>query len=396
MFRTTMPLLTSFFLLAGAVLPAAEPHTQSVYERTLRSTAWVIVPVTDTTTSFGTGWIVNQQKRLLITNHHVVADKQGKPAKTVSVIFPAYRNGKLVAEKSYYLKNGPRIHGKIVRTDPRRDLALIELEALPGGVQELKAASASPAPSTKLHLVGNPGASDALWVYGTGSVRQVYRAKYQMSNEQELEARIIESDVPTNVGDSGSPVVNDRGELVGVHSNGDDKSQLLSGHIDITEVRGFLAALNLKLATAYQVSPGTAEEHEARGIQFGSKQEYEPALAELNESIRLNANRATPYTNRAAVLLALGDYESALADCDKALALDPKQVLAQVNRGCVYHQMGQYPQALEAFNKALAMQPHNARTLFRRGLTLERLGRSAEARRDLEEAYRLDPSLKQS
>jgi tetratricopeptide (TPR) repeat protein len=311
------------------------------------------------------------------------------------VIFPVSRNGKLVAEKSFYLKNGTRIHGKVLRTDPRRDLALIELESLPPGVQELKAASASPAPSTRLHLIGNPGASDALWVYGTGSVRQVYQAKVAMTNEQELETRLIESDVPTNAGDSGSPVVNDRGELVGVHSNGDDKSQLLSGHIDVTEVRNFLATSNLKLATAHQLRPGSAEEHEARGIQFGTKLEYEPALAELNESIRLNANRASVYTNRAAVLLALGDYASALADCDRALALDAKQVLAQVNRGCVYHQKGEYPQALEAFDKALVMQPRNARTLFRRGLTLERLGRFEESRRDLEQACKLDPSLKQ-
>src|SRR5438034_7370165 len=102
MSRTTLLLPASLFFLACAAKTASADHTPSVYDKTLRGTAWVIVPVTDTATSFGTGWVVNQQKRLLITNHHVVSDKQGRPVKTVSVIFPAYRNGKLVAEKSYY------------------------------------------------------------------------------------------------------------------------------------------------------------------------------------------------------------------------------------------------------------------------------------------------------
>ena len=53
--------------------------------------------------------------------------------------------------------------------EPRCDLAVIELERMPPGVQALRLAASSVVPGQRIHSIGNPGVSGALWVYTPGS-----------------------------------------------------------------------------------------------------------------------------------------------------------------------------------------------------------------------------------
>src|SRR5213076_2868989 len=108
----------------------------------------------------------------------------------------------------------------------------------------------SPDPGQTVHSIGNPGRSDALWVYTPGKVRQVYtkkwRAKLDERTTLHFEARVIETDSPTNPGDSGGPLVNDRAELVGVTQGGATNASLLSTFVDVTEVKRFLASQTVR------------------------------------------------------------------------------------------------------------------------------------------------------
>ena len=56
--------------------------------------------------------------------------------------------------------------------------------------------------------MGNPGASDAYWVYTSGAISQVYQKTIRY-NTQTVQARVLETQSPINPGDSGGPVVND-------------------------------------------------------------------------------------------------------------------------------------------------------------------------------------------
>src|SRR5207248_1523345 len=55
-----------------------------------------------------------------------------------------------------------------------------------------------------------------------------------------FEARVVETDSPTNPGDSGGPLVNDRGELVGVTEGASTEARLVSTFVDVSEVRRLL------------------------------------------------------------------------------------------------------------------------------------------------------------
>jgi hypothetical protein len=131
-----------------------------------------------------------------------------------------------------------------VEIDKEGDLALVRLDRIPDGVPELSLAAASPEPGQTVHSIGNPGKSGALWVYTPGKVRQVYHKKWEAKIEekkvQTFQAKVIETDSPTNPGDSGGPLVNDKGELVGVTQGGAIDAQALSIFVDLSEVKRLL------------------------------------------------------------------------------------------------------------------------------------------------------------
>jgi S1-C subfamily serine protease len=234
-------------LLTWSVYPpqlvrAADDGT-NIYKRTLRSTVWIVVPIGGAKAATGTGSVVDLKGGFILTNYHVVADKD-----EATVFFPIIeKNGDIVAERSFYMKKGARFKGKVVARDPKKDLALIQLnDKIPEGGRALYIARESPSPGQRLHSIGNPGASDALWVYTQGTVRQVYHKNFRIKGEGgfEVDCKIVETQSPVNAGDSGGPVVNDRGELVAVTQGhlSDAQARLVSIFIDVSEVRKFLSS----------------------------------------------------------------------------------------------------------------------------------------------------------
>src|SRR5262249_15405035 len=161
--------------------------------------------------------------RLLLTNEHVVG-----AASEVVVFFPTAENGSLVTDPAYYVKKVTALHGRVVARDARRDLALIQLPALPGGVVALPLAGQSARPGQTVHSIGTSGADHGtLWSYTRGEVRAVHAIRLTDETTQR-EFQSLETQSPTNHGDSGGPMVNDRSELVGVVESYDPQSREVS------------------------------------------------------------------------------------------------------------------------------------------------------------------------
>ncbi len=251
-------------LAVGANFGTVRAQTDSgekIYQRALRATVWIVAPHGDPnpngsrTVATGTGSLIDLTHRLIITNYHVVGDSN-----RVLALFPAFPNGKLRVEADYYrqqIKEGAGIHGEVIARDPGRDLALVRLERVPQGVHALRLATEGVSPGQRVHSIGNPGRSGALWVYTSGTVRTpAYHKRWSVKEGEKnlnFDAYVIETQSATNQGDSGGPLVNDQGDLVGVTHGYATNAQLLSLFIDAGEVRTFLKNHN-QLA---KLSPGT-------------------------------------------------------------------------------------------------------------------------------------------
>jgi len=207
-----------------------------VYEEALQSTTWVITKTSGKTSS-GTGVLVDLEKKLVVTNYHVVGE-----ARTAIIFFPAMQNSKPVVTRKHYVDNVKTlgIRGRVLGVDRKRDLALIQLDRLPeSGVKAIPLAAESPKPGEDIQSVGNPGSSDALWVYVSGTVRSVYKKQFR-TGAGDHEFMVVETQLAINTGDSGGPVVNSAGELVAISQAFSPTARLLSYSVDVSEVKGFL------------------------------------------------------------------------------------------------------------------------------------------------------------
>jgi hypothetical protein len=223
----------------------------SVYQKVVRSTAWVHSDRGGGKKATGSGALVDKGRRLVLTNYHVVGD-----VKQATVFFPQYDGKKAIPDRGRY-KTG--IPGEVVEIDKQADLALVRIDRVPDGVPELPLAVESPDPGQSVHSIGNPGKSGALWVYTPGKVRQVYSKKWKAQLDERIitfEAKVIETDSPTNPGDSGGPLVNDKSELVGVTQGGAIDAQSISIFVDLSEVKRLM---NRRTVVALRSTDGREE-----------------------------------------------------------------------------------------------------------------------------------------
>jgi hypothetical protein len=208
-----------------------------IYEQALQSTAWVITKTAGKTSS-GTGVLVDGEKKLLVTNFHVVGE-----ARSALVFFPAMQGDKPIVTRKHYVDNVKTlaVRGRVLGVDRKRDLAIVQLEKLPEGVKAIPLAADSPKPGEAVESVGNPGASDALWIYTSGTVRSVYKKQFR-TGAGDHDFMVVETQSPINTGDSGGPVVNSAGELVAISQAISPSGRLVSYSVDISEVKAFLAS----------------------------------------------------------------------------------------------------------------------------------------------------------
>lgn len=220
-----------------ATLAANAKADAETYKETLKSTAWVLAK-SDGATSSGTGVLVDEDKKLLVTNFHVVGN-----ARTAVIFFPEMKDGKPEVERKHYLDKVGKIgiKGRVLAVDRKRDLALIELSKLPEGVKAIALAEDSASSGETVQSIGNSGSTEALWVFTAGSVRNVYQKQFR-TGAGEHDFMVCETQSPINPGDSGGPVVNEKGELIGICQSLAPKARLITYCVDITEVKTFLAS----------------------------------------------------------------------------------------------------------------------------------------------------------
>ncbi len=97
-----------------------------------------------------------------------------------------------------------------------------------------------------------------------------------------------------------------------------------------------------------------------QGIEKSERGDFEGAIAEFTEALKINPNNVDAYYNQAVVYSQLGNFELAIANFSQALKFDPNFVQAYVNRGSIYLQLGNNERAMADFTKALKINPNDA------------------------------------
>jgi tetratricopeptide (TPR) repeat protein len=87
-------------------------------------------------------------------------------------------------------------------------------------------------------------------------------------------------------------------------------------------------------------------------------EQYENALAALNQVVAAAPEYAEGWNTRATLLYLMGDYVASAVDVKRTLALEPRHFGAWSGLGLIYLNVGDERAALVAFSKALEWNPH--------------------------------------
>ena len=178
----------------------------------------------------GTGSIINKNGEI-ITNWHVVGN-----AKKLSIwLLPD--NPEKMDEKLLWRE--PNFVGTVINRNKGKDLALVKVEGLPKNIKTIRFGKTSDVPiGSTVYAIGHP--SGEAWTFSSGMVTQI-RPNYTWSYDNSShKANVIQHEVPTNPGNSGGPLLDEKGMMVGVNSFVRIDTQLINFSVAIEEVKAFL------------------------------------------------------------------------------------------------------------------------------------------------------------
>jgi S1-C subfamily serine protease len=186
---------------AQAIFDAAEALTINVYERVSPSVVFITSRVlsmdffgrTYPSEGTGSGFVIDKEGHI-VTNNHVI-----EGAQTLEVT----------------LLDNTVVEATVVGTDPLNDLAVIKVDVAPehlypvdmGFEGQIKVGQTAIA-------IGNPYGLD--WTLTRGVISSLGRSLDIDQNRTVYD--VIQTDAPINPGNSGGPLLNSRGQLIGVNT----------------------------------------------------------------------------------------------------------------------------------------------------------------------------------
>jgi tetratricopeptide (TPR) repeat protein len=135
----------------------------------------------------------------------------------------------------------------------------------------------------------------------------------------------------------------------------------------------------------------TSSAFNSRGTAYFNRRDYDRAIKEFDEAIRLDLNYANAFYNRGSAYQSKGDYDRAINDYDEAIRLNPRDAAFFSNRGGAYQVKREFDRAINDYDEAIRLDPKEAAFFSNRATAYRSKGQNDRAIRDYGEAIRLDP-----
>ena len=201
----------------------ADLPAQQIYDQAINSVLWIT-----TDSGHGSGVLIDQERQLAVTNQHVTGHNAW-----VDVYFPGRdENERLVRDMEFYRNNydylerlGYATQGRVIAKDSVNDVAIIQLNQLSPIAQEINhdfsiQVETSLQRGDKVHILGNPG--NRLWNWTQGTFLGAYEDCLLKGGA------CLEMEGDAEGGNSGGPILNGQGVLIGILTEGTDDTVALA------------------------------------------------------------------------------------------------------------------------------------------------------------------------
>jgi len=184
-----------------------------------------------------------------------------------------------------------------------------------------------------------------------------------------------------------------------IKAGSDSKIILADAHLNRGNV--YMAKLDFERALsdydqAIRLNANSVPAYISRGYSFLRIGERERARADLDQAVRIspkdrdNPTSAVAYFRRTNFFIEVQEFENALADIDRALAVGGGIGLALAYRAATYALMGKLDLALAEADRSTKVQPKMSGPYITRGFVYLEQGQLARAKDELDHALSLD------
>jgi tetratricopeptide (TPR) repeat protein len=314
----------------------------------------------------GSGFFVNQEGDV-VTNSHVL---QGA---TRAVI-------KTTDGKEHAIQ-------KVLADDPEGDLVRVSVEISKEAAKPLPVSAELPEVGERIIIIGTPLGLDKTVSDGiVSAVRDIPDF-----------GKIIQVTAPISPGSSGSPVINMKGEVIGIATFFVVAGQNINFAIPGERVTKLAVGQGENLSERNEGRLkdwlASAEGLYATGLRFLWAEEYEKALPYFVETVKRNPDHGAGYFQMGYCLAKLGQYKEAIESYKQALRINPKVAGIQGNLCAAYGKIGRYDEAIESCKEAIQLKPDFAEAYSNLGWSYQRAGRYQEAIQACKQAIRLKPDF---
>ncbi len=347
-------LVTLGFLLSCAQAPqqvakkTLDPTADTATQKAKDSTVRLVSRVGDSI-SFSSGFFVDKDK--IATNIHVVAQ-------------PGPVFAKFIDKKTILAVEG------IAAFDVKNNLVILKLsgEGTPMPIGN----SDTVQDGESVSVFGYP---DGKYNVTSGTVDSIHKSN-----------KWFWMKVATSEDDSGGPVLNSKGQVVGVTVGYGNESH--SYAIPSNALSALLTqSAPLEPLEEWQSRKTIRAEvwHSQGEIKYFAK-DYNSAIVDFDEAIELNPKHVRAYYKRGNAKSNLADYADAIEDYMHAIRLNHKHARAYNNSGNAKINLDDYAGAIDDYTHAIMIDPEDANYYHNRSITRCKLGDTESALGDAENA----------
>jgi tetratricopeptide (TPR) repeat protein len=206
--------------------------------------------------------------------------------------------------------------------------------------------------------------------------------------------KIIQITAPVSPGSSGSPVINSKGEVIGIATLIVTKGQNLNFAIPSDKIIALKETAKAALSESYASLTADANDAQSfydKGLKELWQKNYSAALTYFQKATVKNPDNAEAWILVGYCYDRLGRWQEAIEACKQAIRIKPDLVLAHLMLGATYDGLGRYQDAIDAFKQAIRIKPDDAVAHSVLGTAYNSLGRYQEAVESYKQVIRIKP-----
>lgn len=249
---------------------------------------------------------------------------------------------------------------KVLDHDPANDLVRLSIGRTGRKFQPLKMSESMPEVGESIMVIGNPLGLESTVSNGIVSAKR----KFPPFDT------VIQITCPISPGSSGSPVMNMKGEVIGVATFQMVQGQNLNFAIPISHVKALKATAGEELAAVNFESTDLLESIENpfdKGYLLFSREQYEGAIPYFKKAVENDPFHAEAFYYLGFCYKETGATEAVDA-FKKAIEINPNYVEAYYQLGITYNQLNMKTEAIEAFKEVLENNPSHEDALLNLGI----------------------------